>query len=132
MDRLIAALRTPATASFLSALADSCGCAPRHARRARAAPRRARTRPPRAPPAHRADVSTVLMYLGRDVASKFGHVSYSGLLITLSCINLLVTPLCVGACLHYYRPYLGAAPAPLKEARVDGALQVALLPGAQG
>ncbi len=92
MDRLIAALRTPATAAFLSALVDSCGY-----------------------------VATVLMYLGRNLASACGaHVSYAGLLITLSWTNLFVAPLCMAWCLCYYRPFLHQAAAVAVEATDGG------------
>lgn len=89
MDRLIAALRTPATASFLSALADSCGY-----------------------------VSTVMLYLGRNLASRLLgiHLSYAGLLLTLSYCNLLAVPACMAGCLVYYRPHLREPPVALQEA----------------
>ena len=79
MDRLLASLHTVATASFLIAIADSFGY-----------------------------ISTVSLYIGRDLFAKFTGeaVPWSSLLMAASNVVLIGVPLCMLGSVLYFRKHL--------------------------
>ena len=79
MDRLLASLHTVATASFLIAIADSFGY-----------------------------ISTVSLYIGRDLFAKFTGeaVPWSSLLMAASNVVLIGVPLCMIGSVLYFRKHL--------------------------